>query len=68
MRRPSIDELVPIEPDPVIEVYKADIDRALLRENLRLSPTDRVRRLQQAVHTVRLLQQARRRSPLSDHG
>ncbi len=50
----------PLERDPVIEVYKADIDRTLLRENLRRTPTERVQRLQEAVRTVRALQQARR--------
>ena len=33
-------------PDPVIEAYKAGIDRTLLRENLRLTPDERVRNLQ----------------------
>lgn len=50
----------PLEPDPVIEAYKVDIDRTLLRENLRRTPTERVERLQDAVRTVRALQQARR--------
>jgi hypothetical protein len=27
--------------DPVIEAYKKDVDRTLLRENLRLSPQER---------------------------
>ena len=31
--------------DPVVEVYKRDVDRSLLRENLRLSPTERVAKL-----------------------
>ena len=33
------------EPDPVIEVYKRDIDRTLLRQNLRRSVTERVANL-----------------------
>lgn len=32
-----------IEPDPVIEEYKKDVDRTLLRENLRRSPDERWR-------------------------
>jgi len=32
--------------DDVIEVYKRDIDRTLLRENLKLSPEERLRKLQ----------------------
>lgn len=31
----------PWEPDPVIEFYKKDIDRTLLRENLKLTVTER---------------------------
>ena len=33
------------EPDPVVEVYKRDIDRTLLRQNLRRSVTERVANL-----------------------
>ena len=31
--------------DPVIETYKAGVDRTLLRENLKLSVEDRLRQL-----------------------
>ena len=31
--------------DPVIEVYKRDVDRSLLRENLRLTPLERLQKL-----------------------
>ena len=30
--------------DPVIEAFKRDVDRTLLRENLKLSVTERVRK------------------------
>lgn len=33
------------EPDPVIEVYKKHIDRTLLRENLKLTPEQRLLKL-----------------------
>jgi hypothetical protein len=33
------------EPDPVIEAYKAGIDRTLIRENLRLSVEERFKKL-----------------------
>ena len=33
------------EPDPVIEAYKKDIDRTLLRENLRRTVEERLRDL-----------------------
>lgn len=36
-----------LEPDPVIEFYKKDIDVTLLRENLKLSVEERFRKLMQ---------------------
>jgi hypothetical protein len=33
------------EPDPVIEYYKKDVDRTLLRENLKLTPQQRIEKL-----------------------
>ena len=35
----------PVQPDPVIEAYKKDIDRTLLRENLKLNVEERLRQL-----------------------
>jgi hypothetical protein len=32
----------PLDPDPVIEAYKAGIDRSLLRERLKRTPTERI--------------------------
>jgi hypothetical protein len=37
----------PLVPDPVIEAYKKDVDRTLLRENLKLSYEQRLNQLQQ---------------------
>jgi len=34
-----------IEPDPVIEAYKKDVDRTLIRENLRLTVEQRLENL-----------------------
>lgn len=34
-----------LEPDPVIEAYKKDIDRTLIRENLKLTVTQRFEKL-----------------------
>jgi hypothetical protein len=45
-----------LETDPVIEVYKKDVDRTLIRENLRLSVEERfekLRRLQQFANDLR---------------
>lgn len=33
--------------DPIIELYKRDVDRTLIRENLRKTPEERLRALQQ---------------------
>jgi hypothetical protein len=62
MPYPAPEPVAPFEPDPVIDAYKADIDRTLLRDNLRLTPTERVMRLHQAVRTIRALQQARQQA------
>lgn len=32
--------------DPVVEAYKKDVDRTLLRENLKLRVSDRIRKFQ----------------------
>lgn len=31
--------------DPVVEIYKRDVDRSLLRENLKLTPAQRLEKL-----------------------
>ena len=46
--------------DPVVAAYLKDVDRTLLRVNLRLSPEDRVRKLQDFVRTVVALREAGR--------
>jgi hypothetical protein len=46
----------PLEPDPVIEAYKKDVDRTLLRENLRRTVEERVANL---VALQRLAEEAR---------
>jgi hypothetical protein len=38
---------LPLPPDPVVEAYKRDVDRTLLRENLRLTWEERLLALQQ---------------------
>jgi hypothetical protein len=40
-----IDQDRNLEPDPVIEVYKRDVDRTLLRENLKRTVEERLRDL-----------------------
>lgn len=46
-----------LEPDPVIEAYKQDIDRSLLRANLRRSVAERLANL---IALQRLAEEARR--------
>ena len=41
-----LDDATEIEPDPVIEAYKKDIDRTLIRENLRLTVEQRFKNLE----------------------
>lgn len=48
-------------PDPVIEAFKRDIDRSLLRENLKLTPVERLHKLQSAVEGVLVLRAAHAR-------
>lgn len=60
-RHPTSDIVLVLEPDPVIEAYKKDVDRTLLRENLKLTPDERLRKLQAFMNSLEVLQQARRR-------
>ena len=38
--------------DPVIELYKRDVDRTLLHANLRLNPEERSRKFQAFMHDI----------------
>jgi hypothetical protein len=51
-----------IESDPVIEAFKKDIDRTLLRANLRLSPEERLRKMHAALRGAMALREAYQRS------
>lgn len=44
--------------DDVIELYKKDVDRGLLREALKLTPSERLRRLVELMRFTERLQQA----------
>jgi len=48
------------EPDPVIEAYKKDVDRTLIRENLRLSAEQRIEDLMRLQEIAKELQRAKR--------
>jgi hypothetical protein len=51
-----------LTPQPVIEAFKKDIDRTLIRENLKLSPEERLLKLMQLQRLARELHQAGRRA------
>jgi hypothetical protein len=55
-------EPVSLEPDPVIERYKQDVDRTLLRENLKLTPEQRLLKLQDFVAFTAALREAGQRA------
>ena len=60
--RCGVSELPPPEVyDPVVEVYKRDIDRTLLIENLSLTPAERVEKLRDFVEFLAEIRQAGRR-------
>lgn len=48
--------------DPVVEAYKKDVDRTLLRENLKLTVDERFRKFENFARFARELQEAGRRS------
>ena len=47
---------LPSRPDPVVEAYKKDVDRTLLRENLRLTVQQRFENLMKLQQFVNQLQ------------
>lgn len=49
---------IEIEPDPVIEEFKKDIDRTLLRANLKLTPEQRLRKMHSAARGALALRAA----------
>lgn len=50
----------PIEPDPVIEAFKKDVDRTLLRDSLGLTTSQRLERHARAARLVREVRRAGR--------
>jgi hypothetical protein len=53
-------EPVSLDPNPVIEAYKKDVDRTLLCENLKLTPDQRLKKLQDFVAFTTMLRDAGR--------
>jgi hypothetical protein len=48
---------ISLEPSPIIEAYKKDVDRTLIRENLRLTPEQRLAKM---VSMLRFVEEVRR--------
>lgn len=59
----SSQALIPIAPgpDPVIEAYKKDVDRTLLRENLRLTTEQRIVKMIAALALVEELRRSKQK-------
>jgi hypothetical protein len=53
--------------DPVIEAYKKDVDRTILRENLKLTPAQRVKKAESMHRSIEKLRGAARRAPDAGH-
>jgi hypothetical protein len=62
--RPDLDD-ERLEPDPVIEAYKKDVDRTLIREQLRRPVDIRVRNMIAALRFADALREAGRRQGAS---
>ena len=62
MKQMPREPLPPITPDPVIQFYKKDIDRTLLRENLKLSVTERFEKLMELQRFAEEMRRAGRES------
>jgi hypothetical protein len=55
-------EWVSLEPDPVIEAYKKDVDRTLIRENLKLTPDERMRKMVSVLQFAEEVKRSRKAS------
>jgi hypothetical protein len=54
---------VSLAPDPVIEAYKKDVDRTLILENLKLTPDERLQKLQSFMTLIHAARGAAWRRP-----
>ena len=64
MPQRSIPELPPaLQSDPVLEFYKRDVDRPLLRENLKLTPTQRAEKFAEFLRQVEAIRGQASKTP-----
>jgi hypothetical protein len=54
---------VSLDPSPTIEAYKKDVDRTLLRENLKLTTTERVTKMIAALRFADAVRRSRPAAP-----
>ena len=54
---------VSLEPVPAIEAYKRDVDRTLIRENLKLTTDERVRKMISALRFAEEVRRSRKPTP-----
>jgi hypothetical protein len=59
---PPVELAPPDYCDPVIEAYKKDVDRTLLRENLKLTVEERFRKFERFMEYVHELREAGRKA------
>ena len=52
--------------DPIIEIYMKDVDRTILRENLKLTPSQRISNLQSMLESAEKIREAMRKSDAVD--
>jgi hypothetical protein len=55
-------ESAPLRPDPVVEAYKKDVDRTLLRENLKLTTSERIKKMEAAARFAEAVRRSRIKS------
>jgi len=60
--QPSAESIAADRPDPVIEAYMKDVDRTLLRENLKLTVEQRFEKYERFLEYARELRDAGRRA------
>ena len=48
--------------DPIIEAYKKDVDRTLIRENLKLTPEQRIDNLEALLRDAEAIREAMRKA------
>jgi len=58
--RPPELQPISLEASPVIEAYKKDVDRTLVRENLKLTVDERVRKMISVLQFVEEVQRSRK--------